>query len=104
MGKTPCFCEQLLCSIGQTCSNGTCNAISWYGSGKVNKKEFWGDMRGMGFSPADHRGGGPFGTDPPALGRLDDALEKVVANGYNMIRVWRMTPYQKLILERIRDK
>jgi len=58
----------------------------------------------MGFSPADHRGQWPYGTDPVALGRLDDALEKVVQNGYNMIRFWRMTPYQKLTLERIRDK
>jgi hypothetical protein len=61
-------------------------------------------MRGIGFSPADHRGHWPFGTDHVELRRLDDALEKVVENGYNMIRVWRMTPYQNLTLQRIRDK
>jgi len=61
-------------------------------------------MRGIGFAPADHRGHWPFGTTDVAMGRLDDALEKVVNNSYNMIRFWRMTDYQKLILERIRDK
>lgn len=38
------------------------------------------------------------------MSRLDDALNKVVENGYNMIRTWRTNSYEELVLRRIAER
>jgi len=62
-------------------------------------------MRGIGFSPTDHRGAEWYmSRENPSIPRLDDALTKLVANGFNMIRTWRTGSYEEKVLERIRAR
>jgi len=77
----------------------------WYGFGRVTSKAFWKQMRGIGFSPTDTRGSESFmSRSAPVLSRLDDALTKVVDNGFNMIRTWRTHSYEELVLQRISER
>jgi len=77
---------------------------TWFGSGRVTNAAFWSPMRGIGFSPADARGEWFMSRDNPSVARLDDALSKVVDNGYNMVRTWRTGAYEDLMFQRIRDR
>jgi exo-beta-1,3-glucanase (GH17 family) len=77
---------------------------NWYGSGRVANASFWNGMRGIGFAPADDRGEWFMKRSDPSLARLDDALTKVVENGYNMIRTWRTGSYEQLVLQRIQER
>jgi len=80
-------------------------SAEWFGTGKVTEPSFWENMRGIGFSPTDHRGAEWYmSRENPAMARLDDALTKLVENGFNMIRTWRTGSYEQVVLERIRAR
>eukprot|EP00931_Biecheleriopsis_adriatica_P051995 TRINITY_DN3019_c0_g1_i4.p1 TRINITY_DN3019_c0_g1~~TRINITY_DN3019_c0_g1_i4.p1 ORF type:complete len:1534 (-),score=241.49 TRINITY_DN3019_c0_g1_i4:118-4719(-) len=80
-------------------------SAAWFGVGKVTDPAFWETMRGIGFSPTDHRGSEWFmSRDNPSMARLDDALTKLVTNGFTMIRTWRTGTYEEKVLERIRAR
>jgi len=40
----------------------------------------------------------------PVMSRLDNALTKVVENGFNMIRTWRTDSYEELVLQHISER
>lgn len=80
------------------------DSSQWFGAGKVQDKSFWKSMRGIGFAPADDRGPSFSKEHPAQIARLDDALTKVVANGFNFIRTWHTNDYQRLMLQHIRDR
>jgi len=77
---------------------------NWYGIGKVNTVDFWGNMFGVGFSPADDRASQDWmKRDERSAKRMRDALQKASANGYNMIRTWRTEDYELLTMQTIMD-
>lgn len=98
------FYKKTCAGVSQPTSSPT-PAADWFGTGKVTQVSFWEGMRGIGFSPTDDRGVEWYmSRESPAIARLEDALTKLVDNGFTMIRTWRTGSYEELVLERIRAR
>ena len=72
------------------------NDKKYYGQNLAGNHEFWKNFKGIGFSISSL---GIFSS----RGRLQEGLNHVINNNYNMIRTWGTGEYEKFILNEIKS-
>lgn len=72
------------------------NDKKYYGQYLAGNHEFWKNFKGIGFSISSL---GIFSS----RGRLQEGLNHVINNNYNMIRTWGAGEYEKFILNEIKS-